>query len=315
MRVLVLGAPGFVGRHVVDHLVASGHQVVAGLRPGRTVPAYGQGVEPVVVDPVVDPEGLRTVLRQELDGVINAAGKVGGTRAEMVGANALLVGSLLDGLKSLPRGGRPRLVHVGSAAEYDPPVGRTPVPTGHPTNPSGPYGITKLCGTKLVVAALRDLEVAGTVIRLFNPIGPGSPANTLAGSAERRLREAVDGGLNEIHFGDLDAARDFIDVRDAAELLVKACEHQGDLPEVMNAGTGVSRQAWDVVFALTRGAEWSGSVVGGGTAAPRSRVRWQAADISTTRGALDWSPRHTLEETMRDQWLAGSPAPDVPAGT
>lgn len=306
MRVLVLGAPGFVGRHVVDCLVASGHEVAAGVRPGRPVPAYRPGVELVVVDPVTDPEGLKAVLRQNLDGVINVAGKIGGTRAEMVGANALLVGSLLDGLKSLPRGGRPRLVHVGSAAEYDPPVGRTPVPTGHPTNPSGPYGITKLCGTKLVVSALTDLEVAGTVIRLFNPVGPGSPASTLAGAAQRRVREAVDQGLKEIRFGDLDAARDFIDVRDAAELLAKACVHQGDLPEVMNAGTGVARKAWDVVLALTRGAAWSGSVVGGEAGSPRSRVPWQAADISTTQAALDWSPRYSLDETMRDQWLAGS---------
>lgn len=306
MKVLVLGASGFVGRHVVDSLVASGHEVLAGMRSGTHPNADHQQVESVAVDPVAEPKSLQAVLTQGIDGVINAAGQIAGTRTAMVAANVHLVAQLLDELMIVPAGNRPRLVHVGSAAEYDPPVGRTPVGPGHPTNPSGVYGITKLCGTKLVVEALGKGDIAGTVIRLFNPVGPGSPASTLAGSAVQRLRDAIDRGLDEIRFGDLAAARDFIDVRDAADLLVEACVHRGKLPDIMNAGTGIARPAGDLVAALTCGAAWSGSIVTDGAGSPRSRVPWHAADVTATRAALNWRPRRSLEETMRDQWLAGS---------
>lgn len=247
---------------------------------------------------------MEELLAREPDGIINAAGRTVGTRTQLISANALLVAALLDALKGMPRPRRPRLVQVGTAAEYDGPHGRTPVPPRHPTEPRTAYGISKLAGSKLVVEALRAGDVLGTVVRMFTPIGPGSPAGILAGAAERKLREAYDQGSTEIRFGALDAARDFLDIRDAAELFVRACEHRGDLPEIMNAGTGVAVPAWNVVLSLTRAAGWDGRVLAGRGRMSRDTLPWRAADTSTTRAALDWRPRRTVEEPMHDQWQA-----------
>ena len=312
MRVAVLGASGFVGAHVVDALRDRGHEVLAVVKPGAARPAPRDGVEVVRLDPVGCPESVDGLLAREPDGVINAAGRTIGSRTQLVSANALLVAALLDALKGIPRPRRPRLVQVGTAAEYDAPHGRTPVPPRHPTEPRTAYGISKLAGSKLVVEALRVGDVTGTVVRMFTPIGPGSPAGILAGAAERRLREAYEQGADEIRFGALDAARDFIDIRDAAELFVRACEHRGDLPEVMNAGTGVALPAWNVVLSLTRAAGWDGRVTTARGRTSRATLPWQAADISTTRAALDWRPRRTVEESMQDQWAAALRADGSP---
>ena len=308
MKVAVLGATGFVGAHVVDALLDGGHEALAVVRPGARRPEHRDGIEVVAADPLGAPEAVADLLAREPDGIINAAGRTVGSRTQLITSNALLVAALLDGLKGIPRPKRPRLVQVGSAAEYEAPHGRNPVPPRHPTEPRTAYGISKLAGSKLVVEALRAGDVTGTVVRMCTPIGPGSPAGILAGAAERRLREACEHGTAEIRFSALDAARDFIDIRDAAELFVRACEHRGDLPEVLNAGTGVALPAWDVVLSLTRAAGWNGRVTTGRGRRSRQTMPWQAADISTTRAALDWRPRRSLDESMNDQWEAVSRA-------
>ena len=65
-----------------------------------------------------------------------------------------------------------RLVHLGSAAEYGRGPGRAPVREDEPARPVGPYGVTKLAGTRLVELA-RTAGLPAVVLRVFNPVGPG----------------------------------------------------------------------------------------------------------------------------------------------
>lgn len=302
MRVLVLGPNGFVGRHVVSALLASGADVLGIVQPGTSA-ALPDAVEAMQLDLVDQPEHLRALLEHRaIDAIVNAAGRTRGDRSHLVRANVQLVAELVDALCAMPLSRRPRLIHVGSAAEYAPPLAGEPVSTRHPVDPRGPYGVTKACGTALVSDALRVGEFRGTVFRLFNPVGPGCPADSLGGAAVRRVAAAVNDSGDTVRFGDLSAMRDFVDVRDAAELFALACRHDGPLPWILNAGSGEARPGRHVVDAVIGAAGWSGTVAEGDGGSQRSAVPWHAADMTATHDALAWRPRRSIEEAAVDMW-------------
>ena len=76
------------------------------------------------------------------------------------------------------------------------------------------------------------------VLRVFNPVGPGSPAASLPGRLADELRRALPDGT--VRVGDLSAYRDFVDVRDVAQAVGLAVTAPGPLPPVLNIGSGTA---------------------------------------------------------------------------
>ncbi|MFC7484101.1 NAD-dependent epimerase/dehydratase family protein [Luedemannella flava] len=213
-RVLVFGVTGFLGRHVAAAFAG---------RPGTEVVTAGRRPGPGGVDHQVDlatagPAAMADLVRAVApDAVVNCAGVTGTDPVELVSGNVVAVATVLSALHRTGFGGR--FVHLGSAAEY----GITPpgvaVTERTPTAPTSPYGVTKLAGTALALAARDELDV--TVLRVFNPIGPGASENQLAGRLVAQLRRARATG-EPATVGALDGHRDLIDARDVATAVVAA---------------------------------------------------------------------------------------------
>ncbi|MFD9248289.1 NAD-dependent epimerase/dehydratase family protein, partial [Streptomyces sp. NPDC059556] len=85
------------------------------------------------------------------------------------------------------RGGGARLVQVGCASEYGPSQPGSSTAEDAVPRPGGPYGVSKLAATELVLGSGLD----AVVLRVFSPVGPGTPA----GSPLGRLAEALGPGL------------------------------------------------------------------------------------------------------------------------
>lgn len=308
MTLLVLGGDGFVGGAVLRAALARGVQVVAAVQDEPRV-ALPDAVRVVRLDPVAGGAGAVDDVLADVrpDALVNAAGLTRGDLPHLVAANVLLVACLIEGMRAAevapPGARRCRLVHVGSSAEYAPRPWGTPTRVGDPTGPASAYGVTKLAATGLVRAAVASSGTDAVVVRLFNPVGPGAPDATLAGSVAARLRRAIADGRTSLELGDLSAARDFIDVRDAADLMVGAALHDGPLPPVIHAGTGVASTAADLVAGLVAAAGWQGRIHQTGAGSPASPgVDWQVADISTTVAALGWRPARSLAQSLADLW-------------
>ena len=244
MTVLVLGADGFLGRHIVDAALARQVDVVSLVR--REGDGGRQSLPTAVTRRWFDPEtsgpdGVRKMLAElRPRSLINAAGATRGDLVRLADSNVSLVATLVEGLTS---GGSQewtcRLVHVGSGAEYAARPQGTSTGTADLTDPVTPYGVTKLAGTKLVTIAADRGQIDGTVVRVFNPIGPHAPAVGLSGGTVASLSEAIANSRGTLETGDLSAFRDFIDVRDAADLIVAAALKPGPPPpRILNAGTG-----------------------------------------------------------------------------
>jgi nucleoside-diphosphate-sugar epimerase len=249
-------------------------------------------------DLCVEPHSLAEVLRAVRPAaVLNCSGAVSGSPSELVDGNVLAVAEIVDAVRAHPC----RLVHLGSAAEYGAVPPGVPVTEGAAPNPVGAYGVTKLAGTSLVLG-LPD----AVVLRVFNPIGPGSPSSSLLGriTAQLSLHGHAGGRLQSrtvIRVGDLGAVRDFVDVRDVADAVLAAAgaEARG----VLNVGSGHATLTRDLVRELVGLVPGAELLEEGGGSERSGGVPWQQADIRAIGAALGWRPAHRVSDTLTDLWM------------
>ena len=211
----MLGASGFLGRHVRQRAGAAGLDVVtAGRSPLPDSPAH------CLIDlGAQDPARLAgTLSTLAPDVVVNCAGATAGPPEALAAVN---VTGTYDLVRAMLMAGRPaRLVHLGSAAEYGPGEPGTAVAESAPPRPASAYGATKLAGTRLVELG-RAAGLDAVVLRVFNPVGPGAPDGILPGRLVSEFRRALADG-SEVQLGPLDAVRDFVDARDVADAVIAA---------------------------------------------------------------------------------------------
>jgi nucleoside-diphosphate-sugar epimerase len=202
-----------------------------------------------------------------------------------------------------------RFAVLGSAAEYGVVPADRPVAEDSPTNPVSAYGITKLAGTRLVELAAEDHRVDAVALRVFNPIGPGTPVENMLGRAAARMRAALHHGLDHIELGPLQAYRDFVDVRDVAEAVVSAALADRLEHPVLNVGSGGAVRGRQLVAVLADVAGFTGEVRESAPTPHRSRdVHWIAADIDRITSAVGWKPIHDLRASVEALWA--KPATD-----
>lgn len=306
MRVLLLGAGGYIGRFVADRLLAD---------PAVQLTALGRGDDADVRFDLStgSPGALTRFLDAVHPGVVvNCAGATRGGARELTRHNIVSTATVCESLRRSACGAR--LVHVGCAAEYGPsPAGSSTGEDAVP-RPGGPYGVSKLAATELVLASGLD----AVVLRVFSPVGPGTPPGSPLGRLAEALRRAMQQGDTELRLGGLAVQRDFVDVRDIARAVHAASlsAAQG----VVNIGTGRAVRLRDAAAVLARVAGYGGPVhevdgpvlppqaaPGGAASAvppsPDGCGSWQQADVRTARDRLGWRPRIGLEESLADIWM------------
>ncbi|MFJ6217080.1 NAD-dependent epimerase/dehydratase family protein [Streptomyces sp. NPDC092296] len=294
MRILLLGATGFLGRHAARQL---------GVLPDARLFTGGRSADCDLRADLASADvreltaGLR---RLRPDAVVNCAGATSGGALHLTELNARYPAVLCEALGAAAP--EARLVHLGSAGEYGPCAPGSSLAESAPARPGGVYGATKLAGTAIVA----DSPLDAVVLRVFNPVGPGAPAASLAGRLAAELRRAHPGGT--VRVGDLSAHRDFVDVRDVARAVVLAVVRPGALPRVLNVAGGVARPVREVARGLVAAAGFGGRIDESGPGSERSAaVSWQQADITAAAEALDWRPQRSLAVSLADLWAEYSP--------
>ncbi|KQV23837.1 MULTISPECIES: NAD(P)-dependent oxidoreductase [unclassified Kitasatospora] len=310
MRVLLLGADGFIGRRVAERLL---------VEPDLQVTVLGRRDSADIRFDLT--AGSPGALARFLDAVapqavINCAGATYGSSRALIRSNTLAVATVCEAIR---RSREPaRLVHVGSAAEYGPMPSGVPVPETAEPRPAGPYGVSKLAGTELVLASGLD----AAVLRVFDVVGPGSPAASLFGRLAEGLRRALEQEEHQVRMPDLSGYRDFVDVRDVARAIQSAAVSAAT--GVINIGSGHAVRARDAAQLLVRASGFEGSISedarvaalpvqpGAGQEHPPhypphrpsgEPAQWRQADVRTARDRLGWRTQVPLEESLGDIWL------------
>lgn len=326
MKALVTGGDGFVGEHLVAHLVAAGHRVTASclsLPPNRdTLTAELAAAMEWKVADVLDGDALyRVVAAARPDRIYHLAGFSSGGTARRRPEEALRVnaGGTVNLLEAILRAGEdfpglaPVVLILGSGDAYgESALSGEPVAETAPLRPRGPYGLSKACQEMAGDAYRRGAGVRTIVARAFNMLGPGQrrgfvlpdfcaqAAAIAAGKAEPVLR-----------VGNLDVERDFVDVRDAVAAIERVAgleEGEGGEPGVYNVCSGVATAVGTLLDWVLDAADIEVEV-----RVEQDRVREGepsrlVGDPGRIRRTADWSPARDLRETVREtyRWVAGS---------
>jgi GDP-4-dehydro-6-deoxy-D-mannose reductase len=297
MRVLVTGADGFIGRHLVQALLHDGHRVVAGCRPGTKVPSEWSGVLEVVSFELADSVSVQQAVRTRANAIIHLAGISYSQEAKRdpEAAWSITVGgtkNLLDAVKTeRARGENGPLVLITSSAEvYGEGDPRPRVETDE-VRPVSPYAASKLGAEAAAAHALAAWGLPVIIIRPFPAIGPGQ-ANRLVPIWLRELRE----GKQRIE-GDPNIVRDFTDVRDTAAGCV-ALMSRGRPGETYNIASGREIRFAELFARLAAMLGVSAQLVA--PAQPRAGARYLVGDATKLTQHTGWRPTISLEETLAD---------------
>ncbi len=306
-RYLLLGANGFLGHQVRSaiHRSDRGAYVVAvsghsWSRPPESPACHWHQVD--LVRASVD-DVTRLLDYGKPDVVINCVGCTVGSAEQLEAVNVSVVRTLLE---ALIRTDPVRLVHLGSAAEYGCQPRGVAFAESATARPVGDYGRTKLVATDLVVDRVDQGEVRATVLRVFDPVGPGAPDHSLAGTALREIRHALEARASFVTLGQLSSCRDFLAGADVAAAVLRAA-HGSELPPLLNVGRGVATSSRSMVELLASAAGFEGDIFeSSGGAGHASPSVWQQADLTLLRRHLHWVPSTSIAEAVRDLWQSGS---------
>ncbi len=297
-RVAVLGATGCVGRQVCAALSRDGHEVVAVARNHAPhVAAHPFLSMDVAATPA---EKIADVFETYgVGAVVNATGGWARDEEGMAYAHVHLVERLLEALPLMgSSSSRPRLVHVGSIHEYGPVAAGVLIDESVDPRPATPYARTKLAGSQAVLAAE---EVDGIVLRAVNVCGPYTTEASFLGMVAARLRGTTAAGGLELSIAD--ARRDYLDVRDLAEAVVRALSAPAG--GAVNIGRGVATDMRELVALLVAAAGFPPEVLREQDERVESKGGdWTRADISLAGRLLGWRPRISLPDSIRDMWMS-----------
>ena len=338
MTVLLTGAAGFIGHHVLARLLDRGHEVrtLDSLRPdvhGDADWTPGDGVDFIRGD-VRDPAVLDRALAG-VEAVVHLAAKVGlgvaisdmpdyassndvGT-AELLAAMArhdvgrlTLASSMVvygEGLGECPEHGLvmpgPRAARDLEAGRYEPPCPHCGKSLGHALvaesvapDPRNAYATSKLAQEFYARNWARATGGSAAMLRYHNVYGPGMPKDTPYAGVAAIFLSALRRGEAPRVFEDGGQRRDFIHVADVAAATVAAFEGTTDGVSAYNVGSGTPRTVGDMARALARSCGGPEPVVTGQWRL--GDVRHITADSSHLMQTLGWRPEMDFDDGMAD---------------
>lgn len=304
-RLLVTGADGFVGRHLVRAARAQGTHVIAAIMPHSTTPdewadPSGPVVEVVHADltVVADLDRLASV---EATQVVHLAAIASGAEARKDPAEAMRVnsvGSLRLLQAMVAAGSKPRFLFVSTGEVYGP--GHDgPIPESAGLHPVSPYAESKRAGEEALGAMAALGGVPTLVARAFPHSGPGQSTAYVLPALAARLRAAQVASTRDVTVGNLDAIRDFLDVRDVVRAYLLLLD-RGIAGAAYNVASGFGHRLSDCFSALAR-------VIGVDARPLLDPSLLRQADIPVLIGdpaklhaATSWTPQYSFEQMLQD---------------
>lgn len=305
-RLLVTGADGFVGRHLVRAARAEGHTVIAAILPSAVLPGEwaeetsGAPVEIVRADLTVAADHER-LADTGPDQIVHLAAIASGAAARKDPTAAMQVNGVgsVNLIAAVAAGGlHPRFLLVSTGEVYGPGYDG-PIREESPMNPVSPYAASKAAAEP----ALEDLgahsAIPVVIARAFPHTGPGQSTEYVLPALAARLRVAKAAGEKEIRVGNLDAIRDFLDVRDVARAYLLLLQH-GAAGMPYNVASGIGHRLSECFRKLA-------TIIGIDALPVQDPALLRPADIPTLIGdptrlkrATGWAPQYSLERTLQD---------------
>jgi GDP-4-dehydro-6-deoxy-D-mannose reductase len=295
--ILITGNCGFAGSHLEQHL--------RNTATNRTA-VFGYDMRMRSVDDVRDYDRLRAVIEEnEPDYVYHLAAQayVAEGNSDPQRAYDVNVSGTLNLLEALRHTGcRARVLIAGTTEEYGYSGHSGRLTEDAPTRPTTVYGATKLAATHLAMVYARTYGMHIVVTRAGNHTGAGRPPVYADSAFAKRIALAEAGRLAEVTHGNLDAVRNYSDVRDVVAAYRLAIDCPPGIYNVTSNATVSMRDLLNILLSHATGpitTREDPALIRPGTA------EFYPIPSDKLRTATGWEPKIPLTETLRsvlDYW-------------
>lgn len=306
-KVLVTGADGFIGSHLVEELLRHGYDVRAFVIYNslnswgwldRMDASLRQQVD-VFSGDIRDAQCVEEAMRG-CDAVLHLAALIAipySYRAAQSYVDTNVSGTL-NVLQAATRLGISRVVCTSTSEVYGT-AQFVPITEAHPLNAQSPYAATKIAADQLALSFHRSMGTQVTVLRPFNTYGPRQSARAVIPT----IISQIAAGKRIIQLGSLTPTRDFTFVRDTARGFIQAMNCDAAVGSVVNIGSGFEISIGDTVKAIAEAMQAEVEVV-----QDPARIRPEASEVERlfagverARELFGWNP----EFGGRDGFLKG----------
>lgn len=283
MRILVTGAGGFAGGHVVEFLRSRGDDVL--------------GTSSQTMDVTNQNEVLKVVGDWRPEGIVHLAAQASVPRSwqdpeSTFRVNVIGASHLLEAVRDEPS---TRVVLIGSAQQYAPRDGVGAFKETDPLQARSPYAISKIAQEMLGRLYFEEFNLQVVMTRSFNHVGPGQSAEYAVASFASQITR----GNRKIEVGNLDAVRDFLDVRDVATAYALLLD-KGAAGDVYNVCSGTGHRIGDLLEKMMAmaGIESQADIIED-VSGRRGDPDVLVGDNSKL-GSLGWSPEIGIDRSLQD---------------
>jgi NAD dependent epimerase/dehydratase len=307
-RILVTGAGGFIGSHLVEALLEQGHHVRAMVRytssghrghldrSEKALQAESDGRLEIALGDITDPYLVNRIAEgQEI--ILHLAALIGIPYSYSAPASyqAVNVAGTLHILEAA-RTHRCRRVIITSTSEVYGSARYTPIDEDHPLQGQSPYSASKIAADKLAESYYNSFDLPVVTLRPFNTYGPRQSQRAVIPTI---LAQALS-GASEIKLGNLTPKRDVTYVEDTARAFLLACEAEGIEGETIHFGSGTAHSIGEIAEKCLTVAG-SKAVV----SSDADRVRPEKSEVecllcgaSKAEKLLGWRPEVSLEQGL-----------------
>ena len=310
-KVLVTGADGFIGSHLVEALIKEGCDVRAFVFYNSfnswgwldTLPAETLRNIDVFAGDVRDPNGVATAVKG-CDIVFHLAALIAipfsyHSPDSYIDTN---IKGTLNVLQAARQHGTEKLL-VTSTSEVYGTAQYAPIDEKHPYQGQSPYSATKIGADRLAESFYRSFETPVVIVRPFNTYGPRQSARAVIPTVITQLLS----GQTSLRLGSLSPTRDFNYVKDTAEGFVALAKADAAVGQEINIATGTEFSVADVADFLISEINPEANIV-----SDEQRMRPDASEVyrligdnSKIKSLSDWRPTYDLHAGLRDtvEWF------------
>ena len=310
MRILVTGACGFIGSHLVEKLVKQNYKVKAfTFYNARGSNGWLDNIDrnvikdlEIVSGDIRDHEFLincskKTDIIFHLAALISIPYSYSAPRSYL---NTNTLGTI-NILEAARRSKWERVIATSTSEVYGTAI-KTPIDENHPIQAQSPYAASKIAADLFLESYVRSFNVPAVILRPFNTYGPRQSERAVIPSI---IRQVLDDRIKNIKIGSLDTKRDFnyvIDTVEAFISLAKANRKKIEFGGVYNAGNG---KAISIENVLKKIVELTGTnkkiIIDKKRIRPKnSEVHNLIASSIKLNKLTNWNPTFTLEEGLQN---------------
>lgn len=303
-KVLVTGADGFIGSHLVENLVKEGYDVKAfvyynSFNTWGWLDQIDQDIKDsieVFTGDIRDPNGVREAMKNR-DEVYHLAALIAipfsyHSPDSYVDTNIKGTLNILQAARDLDT----NRVLVTSTSEVYGTAQYVPIDEKHPYQGQSPYSATKIGADRLAESFYRSFNMPITIVRPFNTYGPRQSARAVIPTIITQLLA----GVEEIRLGSLTPTRDFNFVKDTVEGFVEITKSERTIGEEINIATGkeisIGALAKELIRQINPNAE---------IRCEEERLRPEKSEVNRLLGCnkkirqlTNWEPKYDLQQGL-----------------